>query len=116
MHLQIVLLSVALIAVQTLVIFDINLRMNFHMLGQISILSKSPSAYNTNEGFFTCVDTQMVEQIPCFSENLSSILMRALENSLLPKHMRGFLLIELHRVFVNDFEIVAEGREIILAF
>ena len=75
--LQIVLLCVALGALIAPVSFPILIRMNPHVLCQVSILSEASSAILASEGFFPSVSSKMVEEVPGLCEPPVAVIVRA---------------------------------------
>lgn len=83
-QLQVVLLSVALVALRAAVAL---LRRDFvdsHVLGQVAVLRKASAAHLAGERLLAGVDSEVVEQVPRLGELLAAALERALERSLFP--------------------------------
>lgn len=68
MDFQVIFLSVALLALVAFVMPSVSFGMNTHMFCQIPILGKTSPAKLTHEGLFTCVSSQVVEEVPSLSE------------------------------------------------
>ena len=75
--LQIVLLGVALGALIAPVSFPILIRMDSHMLCQVSILSEASPTILASEGFFPSVSSKVVEEVPSLGEPPVAVIVRA---------------------------------------
>lgn len=79
------------------------------MLLEVPVLGEGPIAMFANEGFFSSMNSHMVEEVPGLSEDFAAVIVCALENPSYPSGIRilfddNFKVVRRRRVWTTLFE------------
>lgn len=91
MKLQVIFFSILFVALFAFVDVSIRLEVKPHMLLQISILSEGSVAVMTHKRFFSSMDSHVIKEIPCFGEDLATVVVSALKDPPNPPRIRVLL-------------------------